>query len=352
MIILNEVDLGMPRTAYANVAGELADALGMNYAYGVEFVELGPLSDSTEYHNVDTSRYRGLHGNAVLSRFPIRAASVHRLPERYDWFESERTSISMLERAERWTAEHVLGEHIVKQVRRGGRMALMVELDTGGSNQQRLTVVSTHLEYRTASSCRCSQMQDLLEAVRSVEGTVVIGADLNSSGHNGAPATFRGGIEDRVTSPQFWAQHSADWFVPGISLAWQCLNRWKNRNDPTAVNIPVIARNRERALFEAVRKFRFSDGGQFDFDGKRTLADTNERGSKGFQPTRQLDKRVSWWLGNYRLDWIFVKPAHERSGNKLVRAENPQTLKNLNDLPRADLSDHCAITVDLKLSLE
>jgi hypothetical protein len=78
VIILNEVDLGMPRTAYANVAGELADALGMNYAYGVEFVELGPLSDSTEYHNVDTSRYRGLHGNAVLSRFPIRAASVHR----------------------------------------------------------------------------------------------------------------------------------------------------------------------------------------------------------------------------------------------------------------------------------
>ena len=155
-----------------------------------------------------------------------------------------------------------------------------------------------------------------------------------------------------MTSRQFWAQHSVDWFVPGISLAWQCLNRWKNRNDPTAVNIPVIARNRERALFEAVRKFRFTDGGQFDFDGKRTLADTNERGSKGFQPTRQLDKRVSWLFGNYRLDWIFVKPAHERSGNKLVRAENPQTLKNLNDLPRVDLSDHCAITVDLKLSPE
>ena len=201
----------------------------MNYAYGVEFVELGPLSDSTEYHNVDTSRYRGLHGNAVLSRFPIRAASVHRLPERYDWFESERTSISMLERAERWTAKHVLGEQTVKQVRRGGRMALIVELDTGASNQQRLTVVSTHLEDRTSSSCRCSQMQDLLEAIRNVDGTVVIGADLNSSGHNGAPATFRGEIEDRVTSRQFWAQQSEDWFVPGISLAWQCFNRFKNR---------------------------------------------------------------------------------------------------------------------------
>ena len=36
VIILNEVDLGMPRTAYANVAGELAGALRMNYAYGVE----------------------------------------------------------------------------------------------------------------------------------------------------------------------------------------------------------------------------------------------------------------------------------------------------------------------------
>ena len=39
IVVLNEVDWGLKRTGYRNVAKELADAMGMNYAYGVEFVE-------------------------------------------------------------------------------------------------------------------------------------------------------------------------------------------------------------------------------------------------------------------------------------------------------------------------
>ncbi|MGH9904037.1 MAG: hypothetical protein ACRD8U_00470 [Pyrinomonadaceae bacterium] len=34
LLVLNEVDWGMNRTLSRNVAAELADALGMNYAYG------------------------------------------------------------------------------------------------------------------------------------------------------------------------------------------------------------------------------------------------------------------------------------------------------------------------------
>ncbi len=44
LLILNEVDWGMNRTRFRNVASELADALGMNYAYGVEFVEVDPIT--------------------------------------------------------------------------------------------------------------------------------------------------------------------------------------------------------------------------------------------------------------------------------------------------------------------
>ena len=40
IIILNEVDLGMKQTKYADVARELADVAGMNYVFGVEFVEV------------------------------------------------------------------------------------------------------------------------------------------------------------------------------------------------------------------------------------------------------------------------------------------------------------------------
>ena len=45
IVLLNEVDLGMKRTDYRDVARDLAHALGMNYAFGVEFVEVDRLDD-------------------------------------------------------------------------------------------------------------------------------------------------------------------------------------------------------------------------------------------------------------------------------------------------------------------
>ena len=40
LLILNEVDNGVTRTGYRDVARDLANMLKMNYAYGVEFLEL------------------------------------------------------------------------------------------------------------------------------------------------------------------------------------------------------------------------------------------------------------------------------------------------------------------------
>lgn len=85
VILLNEVDWGMARTSYRHTAKELAAALRMNYAYGVEFVELSPVApdaktcDKATAENttkpaerVDPARYKGLHGTAILSRFRSR----------------------------------------------------------------------------------------------------------------------------------------------------------------------------------------------------------------------------------------------------------------------------------------
>src|SRR5271156_2715224 len=44
LFILNEVDDGVTRTDYRDVARELAKALKMNYAYAVEFLEIDPLN--------------------------------------------------------------------------------------------------------------------------------------------------------------------------------------------------------------------------------------------------------------------------------------------------------------------
>jgi hypothetical protein len=86
LLILNEVDYGVTRTDYRDVARDLAKALNMNYAYGVEFLELDPLNlglekvemedkqaqaDIQKSFDVDKSRYLGLHGTAVLSRSPF-----------------------------------------------------------------------------------------------------------------------------------------------------------------------------------------------------------------------------------------------------------------------------------------
>ncbi len=43
VIVLNEVDWGNKRTDYRNIAGALAARLGMNYAFGVQFIELSPV---------------------------------------------------------------------------------------------------------------------------------------------------------------------------------------------------------------------------------------------------------------------------------------------------------------------
>jgi len=40
IVVLNEVDLGMKRTDYRDVTRDLAHVLGMNYVFGVEFIEV------------------------------------------------------------------------------------------------------------------------------------------------------------------------------------------------------------------------------------------------------------------------------------------------------------------------
>jgi hypothetical protein len=79
VLVLNEVDWGMKRSNYRAVVKDLADALKMNWAYGVEFVEVDPKVLGTQsFANVkneaerkeleglfstNKSRLLGLHGS-------------------------------------------------------------------------------------------------------------------------------------------------------------------------------------------------------------------------------------------------------------------------------------------------
>ncbi|MBQ8143285.1 MAG: hypothetical protein IJ042_00645, partial [Butyricicoccus sp.] len=57
VILANELDDGCLRTGQKNTTRELAERLGMNYVFGLEFIELAEPQDS-----------KGYHGNAIFSR--------------------------------------------------------------------------------------------------------------------------------------------------------------------------------------------------------------------------------------------------------------------------------------------
>jgi endonuclease/exonuclease/phosphatase family metal-dependent hydrolase len=333
VVILDEVDDGMKRTKYRNVARALAGALQFNYVYGAEFVELNrvymaekkldqvPLAikaRSGPAFALDPARYRGLEGTAILSRYPIVDPRLIRLPQCCDWYHGEIKEISGLEHARRWSAMKVFEERIRRQVRRGGRMALVAELAVPEALGRRVTVVAPHLEDYCAPSCRHSQMDYLLDHVRDTPNTVVIAGDLNTTGRDGTPTSIPYEILKRVRSRRFWAKEALFWFlpVPFAAIVEIPLNYFKNYHDPTAISVPLLLPNRERALFDDLQSFRFRDGGALSFSGtpafavrhkSRTLADSNQRSWKGFVPTFSFHKTYFHLVGSFKLDWFFIK---------------------------------------------
>lgn len=148
LILANELDDGCARSGNKNTARELARAFGLNYAWGLEFIEL--VNDENE---------KGFHGNAVFSRWPIRRAGVIRLPEQYNWY-------------------------FDRQRRIGGRVAVFAELDVGG---RPLGAVSIHLENRADGGGRAAQMETVLKAVERElpDMPVILGGDLNTNTFDG-----------------------------------------------------------------------------------------------------------------------------------------------------------------------
>jgi endonuclease/exonuclease/phosphatase family metal-dependent hydrolase len=175
LLILNEVDYGVTRTDYRDVARDPGKALNMNYAYGVEFLELDPLNlglekveledkeaqaDIQKSFDVDKSRYLGMHGTAVLSRYPIRKATLRPLPGCYDWYAGEKKAISKLESGRRKGA-NLAFRRIAREIRRGGRTVLFVELAVPEAGA--VTVVAPHLENKCKPGCRAKQAEQILE---------------------------------------------------------------------------------------------------------------------------------------------------------------------------------------------
>lgn len=148
VILANELDDGCVRSGQKDTTRELAQRLNMNYVFGLEFIELANGEDA-----------KGHHGNAILSRWPIRRAKVVRLPEQYNWY-------------------------FDRQKRIGGRLAILAELDVNGKS---VGVGTIHLENRTHGDGRAAQMEAILqEADAMFSGMpVILGGDLNTNTFDG-----------------------------------------------------------------------------------------------------------------------------------------------------------------------
>ncbi|WP_240484693.1 endonuclease/exonuclease/phosphatase family protein [Pseudoponticoccus marisrubri] len=164
IVLLSEVDHGMSRTGQRNTTAEMAAGLGMHYAYGVEFFELGLGGPTERKFCKDDFNSLGFHGNAILSTVPFERATLIRLDDHGHWF--------------------MPGENATdpEQPRLGGRMAVAATVPTEAGP---LCVVSTHLESNAGVAHRGAQFDRLMDAVDAFapDLPVVIGGDLNTGNH-------------------------------------------------------------------------------------------------------------------------------------------------------------------------
>ena len=161
VVLATEMDLGMARSGQHHTTSELASCLGFAYAYGVEFVELG-LGDSFETAAcTGMTNLHGIHGNAILSRWPLEDIALIPLDTGGEWF--------------------VRAPKNDGQYRVGGRMALAARIDT---TKGPLVLVSVHYESESDARGRAHQSKILLASIEDIygQGATVIGGDLNTKG--------------------------------------------------------------------------------------------------------------------------------------------------------------------------
>ncbi len=382
VIILNEVDWGMKRTEYRHVAEELASALGMNYAFGVEFVEIDPLdlgieqfedvpaedrTELIEHIKVDRTRYKGLHGTAILSRYALQ--NVRLVPfvhQGYDWYTGELKGVTRLEAGKRAVGRRVFLEKVLREVRRGGRMMLLADIVDPDIPGGKATIVATHLEARTKPENRVKQLEELLDYIKDIDHPVILAGDMNTSTKDTTPTSIGREIKKRFGSGQFWMRQGLK-YATGVGLMLDVVlggvGFGRAQADPTVRHIRVVATNPEAKFFDVLERFRFSDGGAFDFrgDSKRsangrrgTLANSNERGRKGFVTTYEVTRTIGP-VGRFKLDWIFVKPPtltspRDRNQSYRFAPHFGRTYRSLNYSLADRISDHSPISVDLPLT--
>jgi len=177
ILVLQEADLYARRTGFRNIAEEIAKRLRMNYAFGYEFEELAQGRPGAPAY----------HGQTTLSSWPLGNSRVLRFRQQSNF----------------WKPKWFLPRTEPFQPRRGGRIALITEVEVSG---RRLMIYNLHLESRADDRLRMMQLSETVEDARKYldRDPVVVAGDLNadlSRSHSTAAVLEDLGFHSAITLP-------------------------------------------------------------------------------------------------------------------------------------------------------
>lgn len=290
VLLLQELDIACKRTGEVDVVKELAMALNMGGVFITEFEELDdPVRG-------DRRAGGGVHGNAVLTRLPIRSNSsgFFRHSPQYDW---ETNGYSE------------------GQPRGGGRVSLWIDIEV---NKSIVRCVTTHLENKCGILGRVRQFAEMLPTLFSVDGdsksfdAMVIGGDLNTLNHGVVRFDFFSQPGDRLRFSTI-----------GLSEA-----EWWSRN--------VFQTADGRNLYNEIDELS-------DLKEGLTLA---QRLRDPFDKTTgyTMDSQTNWtlwarsFLYNGKLDWILC-----------THGTDPLLTISAKSIIETGGSDHCLLLVDFAM---
>ena len=177
LLLLQEVDLNARRTHRRDIAADLAQALNLNYAFGMEFQELSE----------GTSASPAYHGMATLTRGQLLRARILRFRDQSAF----------------WKPRWFVPDLPAFQRRLGGRMALVVESII---HARKVVSYNLHLESRGNDALRLRQLNQVLadRGAYDDDSMIVIGGDFNLHAGSGdvARALRDGGFHDAVRLPE------------------------------------------------------------------------------------------------------------------------------------------------------
>lgn len=159
LLLLTEADAGMARSGNHDVARELAAGLGMHYAFLPCYLNLSKGAGLES--EVDGRNRLGLHGNALLARYPIR--NVRR--------------IGLVNGIDKMAG---------REKRLGTQTALAAEVAFPDGP---LTVAVVHLDAQSTQEHRRRQLCDVLAALPP-SGPVLVGGDWNTTTYNSSRAFY------------------------------------------------------------------------------------------------------------------------------------------------------------------